>query len=148
MFLDLSHRFATMPGDGDAPLVLTHSRDVGRFAAAQLDVPERSAPRSTIAGDRLTLQEAVRVAEEVLGAPLQIQRDPLDQLREGKATLTPRLEALVKGTPMEALTVAMVVQTGLNMLEGELDLPLHNNLVDTFPDIKPLTVRDVAKAWS
>lgn len=69
------------------------------------------------------------------------------ELREGKATPTPRLEALVKGTPVEARTVAMVAQMGLNVPAGGLDLPRQNHLVDTFPDSKPLTVREVAKAW-
>lgn len=146
MFLDLENRFAALPGDGTTPLVLTHSRDAGRFTAALLDVP-RWKTRYAIIGIRTTLIEAVRAIEAVLGTPLDVHYDSLSVLREGKATLTPRLEAIVKGTSMEPFMMSLVAQTGLLVNAGEMDLQTRDNLTKMFPDIKPLGIRDVAEAW-
>jgi hypothetical protein len=36
---------------------------------------------------------------------------------------------------------------GLNVLEGRYDLPTDRALNTVFPDIKPLTVKDVMEMW-
>ncbi|KAK7221393.1 hypothetical protein V2G26_009396 [Clonostachys chloroleuca] len=38
VFIDLDHKFAAIPGDGTASFVATHTRDVGRFVVALLDM--------------------------------------------------------------------------------------------------------------
>lgn len=146
MFLDFGNRFASLPGDGSTKMVLTHSRDAGRFTVALLNVP-RWETRYSIIGNRLSLKEAVENAEEVLGTSFEVHYDSITDLEEGKVTLTPGLESMVKGTPMEGPLRFLASNTGLLQYKGQMDLGLQNNLVEMFPNIKPLTVRDVAKAW-
>ena len=57
---------AQIPGDGSTGLVFTRAEDVGKFVAASLDLnkwPEYSQMR----GDRKTLNEVVKLAEETKG---------------------------------------------------------------------------------
>jgi nucleoside-diphosphate-sugar epimerase len=65
LVLDPEHAKAAVLGDGSATIMITHTADVARFVAAALsllDWPEAL----IIEGDRLTLNEAVTVAESVI----------------------------------------------------------------------------------
>lgn len=64
LFIDHQSRKATIPGDGNMPVVLTHSTDVGKFVAAAVDLPEWQ-EKSLVIGDKLTLNELVERAEAV-----------------------------------------------------------------------------------
>jgi nucleoside-diphosphate-sugar epimerase len=63
LLIDHQSRKAIIPGDGNTPVVLTHSTDVGKFIAAALDIPEWR-EKSLVIGDKLTLNELVERAEE------------------------------------------------------------------------------------
>ncbi|KAB2570131.1 Bifunctional pinoresinol-lariciresinol reductase 2 [Lasiodiplodia theobromae] len=144
-WLDFGHRLAAIPGDGNAPLVLTHTRDVGRFTAALLELP-RWERRYTIRGDRLALNEAVRTAEEVMGVKFAVVYESAEKLREEDATILPGMGGLLD----EATRTVMkqrLAHLGIICLEGCMDLDGSASLNVIFPDIKPLTVWDVAEAW-
>lgn len=66
LVVDHANKKAVIPGDGNTPVVLTHSTDVGRFVAASLDLAEWD-DASVIVGDRLTLNELTKHAEDVAG---------------------------------------------------------------------------------
>jgi hypothetical protein len=66
LIIDIENSKAAIPGNGNVPVVLTHSTDLARFveAALSLDVwPEVS----LIKGDKVTLEELVSIAEKVKG---------------------------------------------------------------------------------
>ncbi|KAL5866726.1 hypothetical protein ACKVWC_010618 [Pyricularia oryzae] len=147
MLLDLACRVATVPGDGNTPMVLTHTRDVARYTVALLGIPKWVTTRYTIIANRLTLNEAVKMAEEILGEPMKVYYDSVEDLAQGKVTMTPTYEKAIKGTPREKPVTYAVAMASLYIHNGHNDLPTEHNLVDMFPDIKPLTVREVIEAW-
>ncbi|KAF4872122.1 Oxidoreductase BOA1 [Colletotrichum siamense] len=90
-WVDLDNHIAAIPGDGNRPIVLTHSRDIGRFVAAVLGLP-RWERRYYLVGDRLTVNDFVAIAEETSGVKFEKKYDKLDVLREGNCTPLPAWE--------------------------------------------------------
>lgn len=64
--IDIAHREAAIPGDGNSRISFTYSFDVAKFVVALLDV-EVWPEESRVAGDILTWNEFVRLAEKTLG---------------------------------------------------------------------------------
>ncbi|KAH7020681.1 hypothetical protein B0J12DRAFT_774030 [Macrophomina phaseolina] len=147
IWIDIANNFAAIPGDGNKPLVLTHSRDVGLFVAELINLPHWNR-RYSIVGDRLTLNDAVRTIEEVKGVKFDVRYDASEKLHRGEATLTPQMAQMVgsEKTARRALE-AVLSLSGINYDEGGMDLDLSITLNEEFPALKPLTVRDVAEAW-
>ncbi|GJE97671.1 NAD(P)-binding protein [Phanerochaete sordida] len=71
IMIDVEHAKATSPGDGNVHIVYTRAEDVGAFVAASLDLP-RWPEFSQMRGDRLTLNEIVRLAEEARGKKFEV----------------------------------------------------------------------------
>ncbi|KAL1622573.1 hypothetical protein SLS56_008684 [Neofusicoccum ribis] len=67
-FVDVEHRKAAIPGDGNAKVVFTLTGDLAKFVVALLDLPTEKWPRSAmVVGDRLTLNKLVEMAEKIVG---------------------------------------------------------------------------------
>lgn len=118
---------------------------MGRFTAALLELP-RWERRYTIRGDRLTLNEAVRTAEEVMGVKFAVVYESAEKLREEGATILPGMGGLLDEATW-AVMKPRLAHLGINCLEGCIDLDGSASLNVIFPDMKPLTVWDVAEAW-
>lgn len=67
LVIDIEHRMAALPGSGDIPVTITYSFDMAKFLVAELDL-EDWPEESRIAGDIITWNEFVRLAEEATGA--------------------------------------------------------------------------------
>lgn len=66
MVIDIESRMAAIPGTGDVAITFTYSFDMAKFLVASLDLQEWP-EESKIAGDTLTWNEFVRLAEEATG---------------------------------------------------------------------------------
>ena len=66
LFVDISNAAAAIPGDGNEPVILTHTTDVGRFVAALLDV-EGWDEVSFVAGDKVSMNTLLAYAENATG---------------------------------------------------------------------------------
>lgn len=64
--MDIPGNTAAIPGDGNTPITFTHTSDVGKFVAASLDLDAWDRI-SVVIGDKMTMNEAVRLAEETKG---------------------------------------------------------------------------------
>lgn len=89
LMIDMAHNFAAIPGDGTTPVTLTHSRDVGYIVPLMLGLPRWDRKYVSI-GDRVTLNEVVRIAKRVKGVKFEVHYDDIEKLQKGDATLTPR----------------------------------------------------------
>ncbi|KAL6401342.1 hypothetical protein AUP68_15211 [Ilyonectria robusta] len=144
LVVDHENRKAAVPGDGNNPVVLTHSTDVARFVAASLDLVEWP-EASVIRGDRLTLNALVAFAESAKGCKFNVSYDTVADLKAGKST-----ELLVNVQRYAFLPKAMIdriYQTaGLAMVNGWLDLN-GSFLNDRFPELEPMSVEDFFKKY-
>jgi nucleoside-diphosphate-sugar epimerase len=68
MLIDIPENMAAIPGDGNKLVTFTHTSDVGKFVAASLDL-EKWDRVSVIIGDKVTMNEAVKLAAEAKGEP-------------------------------------------------------------------------------
>ncbi len=66
MVIDMANNAAAIPGAGNTPVVFTHTIDVAKFVVASLDLKKWD-PETYVKGDRLTLNEFVRLAERAKG---------------------------------------------------------------------------------
>jgi hypothetical protein len=64
--MDVQGNTAAIPGDGNRPVTFTHTSDVGKFVAASVDL-EKWDHVSVIIGDKMTMNQAVKVAEMTKG---------------------------------------------------------------------------------
>jgi hypothetical protein len=65
--VDVANNVAAIPGNGDMPVVFTHTFDVAKFVAALVGAPDWP-ERSTVIGDKKSWKEFVAIAEEVKGS--------------------------------------------------------------------------------
>lgn len=64
--VDIANDAAAIPGDGNTPVIMTHTSDVGKYVAASLDL-EKWDPVHYIASDKVSLNELLSYAEEAKG---------------------------------------------------------------------------------
>lgn len=65
-FFDIPNKMIVPLGTGIVPLVMTHTRDVGRFVVASLAL-DKWEKRSYIVGDRKSWNDVVEIAGKVAG---------------------------------------------------------------------------------
>ncbi|EXL40687.1 hypothetical protein FOCG_16839 [Fusarium oxysporum f. sp. radicis-lycopersici 26381] len=145
IIIDPENNAAVIPGDGNTPVVFTHSTDAAKFTVALLDLPDWKR-RYAIITNRMTLNEAVRLAEEVKGVKFDVKYFSVEQMKRGENDLTPSMK---KALPeeMHGGMETMLALSGIGMATGSNDIQGIDDLVVKFPDVKPITVRDVWEAW-
>jgi hypothetical protein len=146
LVLDIASNFTAIPGSGDVPIVLTHTFDIARFVVALVQQPKWE-KKSYIIGDKVTWNEALRIAEEAKGTKFTVVHDSLEKLRTGQITELPLHPTLYPFFPKEILQ-GLFAAFGIMFEEGSFDLCPSHSLNDEFPDIKPRTVRElIFEAW-
>ncbi|KAF5570957.1 SDR family [Fusarium phyllophilum] len=152
IIIDPENNAAVIPGDGNtpvvfthSPVVFTHSTDTAKYTVALLDIPNWKR-RYAIVTNRMTLNEAVKLAEEVKGVKFDVKYLSVEQMRKGENDLTPSMK---KALPeeMHSGMKSMLALSGIGMAAGSNDIREIDDLVVKFPNIKPVTVRDVWEAW-
>lgn len=174
-WIDMANNAAALPGSGNVPAVFTHCKDVARFVAASLDLPSWD-PEMNVYGDRLTWNEFLALAEDAKGkgrgavnvsllvssllfllltarrrcpsgTKFNVVYDSVEKLKTGQTTELPAQVPLYKFWPKEAMH-AMAATFGLWFEQGVFDLKGAKFLNDQFPEIKPMTVKQMLdKAW-
>ncbi|KAF4439399.1 SDR family [Fusarium acutatum] len=145
IIIDPENNAAVIPGDGNTPVVFTHSTDAAKYAVTLLGLSNWKR-RYAIVTNRMTLNEAVKLAEEVKGVKFDVKYFSVEQMRKGENDLTPSMK---KALPeeMHGGMMSMLALSGIGMATGSNDIRGIDDLVVEFPDTKPVTVRDVWEAW-
>ncbi|KAM5348281.1 hypothetical protein ACJ41O_008105 [Fusarium nematophilum] len=139
--VDIPNAAAGIPGTGNEPMTFTYTFDVARFVVAALDLP--SWPRELrVVGDTLTYNELVKLAEDARRVKFDVKYDDLEKLRRSEVTELPGHQNDYKRFPKEVLLPFLSVFQRW-MAEGLGEVPIEGSLNEKFPDIKPLTVREL-----
>jgi hypothetical protein len=64
--VDIQNEAAAIPGDGNTPVVMTHTTDIGKLVAASLDL-EKWDPVLYTVGDKVSMNDLLHFAEEAKG---------------------------------------------------------------------------------
>ncbi|RBR23804.1 uncharacterized protein FIESC28_03420 [Fusarium coffeatum] len=145
IIIDPENNAAVIPGDGNTPMVLTHSHDAAKFTIAMLDLPHWKR-RHSIVANRTTLNEAVRLAEEIKGTKFDVKYFSVEEMERGEFDLTPSMKRVLP-EEMQGSLRNMLALSGIGLARGSNDLDGTDDLRLEFPDIKCLTVKEVWEAW-
>jgi nucleoside-diphosphate-sugar epimerase len=88
MNVDMANKAAAIPGTGNEVLLFTYSFDLARFVEAALDLPHWD-EQLFCYGDRCTLDDVVRMAEEATGSKFAVTYDGVEKLKRGEVTELP-----------------------------------------------------------
>jgi hypothetical protein len=78
------------------------------------------------------------------GIPFEVQYDPIEKLEKGEVTELPSHKEELANSPFpEPLARQILALLGRWTIEGQFDVLVEASLNRMFPNIKPLTVRDV-----
>lgn len=141
LVLDIPNDFAAIPGSGDVPVTFTHTFDIARYVVALQALPKWE-KESVIVGDKVTLNEFVKLAEQVKGKKFTVVHDSLEKLRSGQITELPSHPAMYPFFPKPMLQ-GFFAAFGIMFEQGALDLDVKGSLVERFPEIKPRKVKDL-----
>lgn len=157
-YLDIAACKAAIPGSGNDKVVFTLTKDVAKFVRKMVESDERWPVRTLIAGDTVTLNEVLEVAEQArgesrstlesgdcsgslrLGTKLDVVHDSLEDLRAGRISEMPSYLPLYETYPKEFL-LEMMAGIGVAMITGLFDFK-GDLLNEKYPDIKTTKVRD------
>ncbi|KAH6953840.1 hypothetical protein BKA56DRAFT_504284 [Ilyonectria sp. MPI-CAGE-AT-0026] len=142
-FVDIAAGKASIPGSGDTPGVFTYSHDAAKFTAAALTL-NKWEKESYVIGTRITLNDLLKVAEDVRGVKFDVTYDSLETLRSGKITVLPGQVAMYAHFPKEKFH-RMFAGFGLMFEEGRLNFEPKQTLNDLFPEIKPVSVKEIVE---
>ncbi|KAH6951928.1 hypothetical protein DER45DRAFT_577331 [Fusarium avenaceum] len=146
LFLDITNNAAGIPGTGNNATVFTHTWDVAKFVAAYVE-KAKWVPEAYILGDKATLNELLKIAEDAKGARFTVSYDSLEDLAAGKVTELPSHLQAYPFVPKPALQ-GVLATLGLMVAKGLFNLEPEWTLNQEFPDIKPRTIKQlVNEAW-
>lgn len=145
LFIDLQNKFAAIPASGDVPVVFTHTFDVGKFTAALL-TKNKWETESFIVGDKVTVNEFVRIAESTSGSKFTVEHDSVDKLKTGEITELPSHPMFYPFFPKQMLQ-GMFAAFGIMFETGVFNFEPSTTLNKEFPDIKVKTVKEIVSEF-
>lgn len=89
LFSSIALDLAAIPREGNHTLALTYNKDVGEFVSLVMDLPEWERRYYRYA-DHLTLEDIIKVIEEVKGVKVDVTYDSRDSLNRAESRLLPR----------------------------------------------------------
>ena len=96
-------------------------------------------------GDKCTLNDVVKMAEEATGAKFSVAYDGVGKLRKGEATELPSHPLAYAYFPKPILQAAFA-KIGLYVINGLFDMPEEKSLNRMFPEIETMKVAEVVSA--
>lgn len=157
--VDFSNRRAALPGDGNAAVTYLHSVDIAKYVAALIDDEKKWPETSAFASDKLTWNELIKLAEEVMGELLlyrlrrvansyfspgekwTVTYEPLEKLEKGEATVLPQPPDSYDFT--EDAARAMIAEFGIMAVKGVMDVSREGLRNEDYPQVKPISVRKI-----
>ncbi|KAM0342061.1 hypothetical protein ACHAPU_009789 [Fusarium lateritium] len=144
IIIDPEYNAAIIPGDGNTPIALTHSTDAAKYTIAPLDLTQWRR-RYSIVTNRTTINEAVKLAEEIKGVKFDVKCVSVEEIERGENDLTTSMK---KALPEEVHggMKSMLALSGIGIARGANDITMSDDLGSKFPNIKPLTIKEVWEA--
>lgn len=139
--VDIPNNFAAIPGTGDVLVDFVYTLDIGKYVAALQGLPKWE-KESVIVGDKITLNEFVKLAEQVKGEKFTIVHDSMEKLQSGEITELPSHPALYQYYPKPVLQ-AFFASFEVMFEKGAFDLGVKGSLTERFPEIKPRKVKEL-----
>ncbi|EHA18950.1 hypothetical protein ASPNIDRAFT_54129 [Aspergillus niger ATCC 1015] len=144
LVLDVENNITAIPGSGNTPVTFTYTFDIARFVVAALNL-EKWPRELRIVGDELTFNELLKLAE-VKGVKFDVVYDDIDKLKASQITELPGHVKSYNKFPKERLQWFLAIFETW-MATGQARVAREGSLNEIFPDIKPLTARQVMERY-
>ncbi|KAF4454428.1 hypothetical protein F53441_3055 [Fusarium austroafricanum] len=142
--VNMSSKWAVIPGDGNIQASFLTSQDMSRFVARLMDLEEWDKV-SAIRANTLSFNELIEAAEKARGVKFEVVVDSLEKLKSGKISFFPDYPKIGFGEGDEAFFAMIHYQAGIGRYLVPRDLTF---LDDKFPDLKVTTALEVMEsAW-
>lgn len=141
-YLDHEKATAVIPGSGNVPTTFSYAFDITRFVAASLRL-ETWQNDTYLIGDKVTLNDLVKIAEEVRGVPYRVTYDSVELLRQGKTSDLPCYN--IPDYPRSFLEPYFAFH-GLLFENGEADFDPSLAINKQFPTMETRSIRDLMTA--
>ncbi|TEY40904.1 hypothetical protein BOTCAL_0414g00020 [Botryotinia calthae] len=137
-FFDIPSRTSVGIGSGRVPLVMTHTRDVGRFVVASLSLPKWE-KRSFMVGDRQSWHDVIEIAGKITGEKWTITDEP-STILSGQVIEAPAHRSAYSASLKEH---GDWFESGTFSFDPKVPDSVYLN--ELFPEIITLTVEDGLK---
>lgn len=156
--VDFPNRKARIPGDGTKSITVMHSHDIGKYIAALLDEEKAWPEMSAFAGDKVSFNEMVEMAERVTGMMVpacntievadarmtgqkfEVSFEPIERLEKKEVEVLEQPEGSYDfGEGLAQVTA----EFGLMVVKGMMDASIDGLRNDEFPGVKPIKM----EAW-
>ncbi|KAL6405283.1 nmrA-like family protein [Ilyonectria robusta] len=144
--IDMKNCKAAIPGSGDDVLTMTHTSDVARAVVKLFDLGEWP-EYSFLAGDDITMNQMLALAENVRGKKFDVTYDGIEELERGNATLLDETFSVDYVTDIGSAK-AMMSMFGRMIVAGQMKIPSENRLNERLTGWKPMTFEELMeKSW-
>ncbi|KAF2762470.1 NAD(P)-binding protein [Pseudovirgaria hyperparasitica] len=145
-FVDMDAEQCVIPGDGDYPLVLSHSTDVAQYIEKLIGLPAIDWPReSLVASNRILVKDLPGIVARATGKEFKVAVDHADHIREHRITPLPSNKAIFDDPDRGDEMREVELQVMLSMLSRAHDLP-GENLGEVFPGVKQTNIEEFLRA--
>ncbi|KAJ5225418.1 hypothetical protein N7468_006643 [Penicillium chermesinum] len=142
--INIAKHSAAIPGNGDDVICTTYSYDMANYLVKLLDLDEWP-EFSVIVGDEVTYNQILKMAEEFTGTKFEVTYDSVDQVNAGNVTIPPNPPGTKYSEEEMREVTALVSRLTVN---GVFELPKENRLNELFPDIHPITMKELLeRSW-
>ncbi|KAF2735112.1 NAD(P)-binding protein, partial [Polyplosphaeria fusca] len=122
LFVDVEHGTAALPGDGEAKIALTYTRDIARYVAELLGVQAGGWKEAYfIRGEVRSWNQIVGIAEKGSGKRFGVVYDGVEKLGRGEVSELEghkKVYELFGGDEVKGMVRGLFAQYGLWMIEG------------------------------
>ncbi|KAM0520633.1 hypothetical protein ACHAPE_003030 [Trichoderma viride] len=141
--VDMNSKKAAIPGTGNEPIAFTYSYDVAKFVSAYLGASKWE-ETAYVYGEKTTWNAFIKVAEEVTGTLFEVSYDAIEKLARGEVTELPSHKEELANSPFPApIARQLLALLGSWVVGGQFDIPVDKALNKSFPDIKPIGIREM-----
>ncbi|CAI9630187.1 hypothetical protein GT037_010825 [Alternaria burnsii] len=136
--VDFEHRQARIPGDGMDPFTVLHSHDIAKYIAELLDDGRPWPEMSAFAGDRLSFNDMVEMAENITGKKFEVSFEPVVNLEKKDVVVLDQPEGSYDfGEGLREVTA----EFGLMVVKGMMDVKADGLRNEEYPSVKPIKVK-------
>jgi len=141
--VNVAEKWAVIPGDGTGEATFITTRDLARFISGLLHLSNWEEV-TCIAGDTVSFNALLELAQKVRGCEFEVAHDSLESLNSGKISFSDRFSPTGISDPVEheRFLATLHYEAGT----GKFKVPSTHRLNDRLPEIKVTTVRELLES--
>jgi nucleoside-diphosphate-sugar epimerase len=141
--VNVAEKWAVIPSDGSGEATFITTRDLAKFISGLLHLSDWD-DVTCIAGDTISFNALLELAQEVRGCKFEVAHDSLESLKSGKISFSDRFPPTGISDPVEheRFLATLHYEAGT----GKFKVPSMQRLNERLPEINITTVRQLLES--